>query len=164
MLACSIDRKSGAPVFHRFLVSNHFPRRTGDTAVYDALVRMAQDFVMSAPLIKGHGNFGSIDNDPAAAMRYTEVRKHLGSHSYLLLARTIDTKECRKNEPDPKRAWREKDSPSDDVDISPPDTGWYMAGHATPLISLSRLEYFFSARSRFDHNFPPPVARTEFKY
>lgn len=46
----------------------------GDTAVYDALVRMAQDFVMSAPLIQGHGNFGSIDNDPAAAMRYTEVR------------------------------------------------------------------------------------------
>lgn len=45
----------------------------GDTAVYDALVRMAQDFVMSAPLIQGHGNFGSIDNDPAAAMRYTEV-------------------------------------------------------------------------------------------
>jgi len=34
---------------------------------------MAQDFVMSAPLIQGHGNFGSIDNDPAAAMRYTEV-------------------------------------------------------------------------------------------
>lgn len=41
--------------------------------MYDALVRMAQDFVMSAPLIQGHGNFGSIDNDPAAAMRYTEV-------------------------------------------------------------------------------------------
>lgn len=49
-------------------------RLAGDTAVYDALVRMAQDFVMSAPLIQGHGNFGSIDNDPAAAMRYTEVR------------------------------------------------------------------------------------------
>ncbi|MFM2432719.1 MAG: hypothetical protein RLZZ511_3933 [Cyanobacteriota bacterium] len=46
----------------------------GDTAVYDALVRMAQDFSMRAPLIDGHGNFGSIDDDPAAAMRYTESR------------------------------------------------------------------------------------------
>lgn len=46
----------------------------GDTAVYDALVRMAQDFSMRDPLIQGHGNFGSIDNDPPAAMRYTECR------------------------------------------------------------------------------------------
>ncbi|AFY40480.1 DNA gyrase subunit A [[Leptolyngbya] sp. PCC 7376] len=46
----------------------------GDTAVYDALVRMAQDFSMRDPLINGHGNFGSIDNDPPAAMRYTESR------------------------------------------------------------------------------------------
>ncbi len=46
----------------------------GDTAVYDALVRMAQDFSMRSPLIQGHGNFGSIDNDPPAAMRYTECR------------------------------------------------------------------------------------------
>jgi len=46
----------------------------GDTAVYDALVRMAQDFSMSMPLIDGHGNFGSVDNDPPAAMRYTESR------------------------------------------------------------------------------------------
>ncbi|HAZ47267.1 MAG TPA: DNA gyrase subunit A [Cyanobacteria bacterium UBA11371] len=46
----------------------------GDTAVYDALVRMAQDFSMRSPLIDGHGNFGSVDNDPPAAMRYTECR------------------------------------------------------------------------------------------
>ena len=46
----------------------------GDTAVYDALVRMAQDFSMRSPLIDGHGNFGSVDNDPPAAMRYTESR------------------------------------------------------------------------------------------
>jgi len=46
----------------------------GDTAVYDALVRMAQDFSMRAPLIDGQGNFGSIDGDNAAAMRYTEAR------------------------------------------------------------------------------------------
>lgn len=46
----------------------------GDTAVYDALVRMAQDFSMRLPLINGHGNFGSVDNDPPAAMRYTECR------------------------------------------------------------------------------------------
>ncbi|HEY9752804.1 MAG TPA: DNA gyrase subunit A, partial [Coleofasciculaceae cyanobacterium] len=46
----------------------------GDTAVYDALVRMAQDFSMRSPLIDGHGNFGSVDDDPPAAMRYTECR------------------------------------------------------------------------------------------
>ena len=46
----------------------------GDTAVYDALVRMAQDFSLRYPLIDGQGNFGSIDDDPPAAMRYTEAR------------------------------------------------------------------------------------------
>lgn len=46
----------------------------GDMSVYDALVRMAQDFVMLHPLVAGHGNFGSVDNDPAAAMRYTEAK------------------------------------------------------------------------------------------
>lgn len=46
----------------------------GDTAVYDSLVRMAQDFSMRYPLIDGHGNFGSVDGDSAAAMRYTEAR------------------------------------------------------------------------------------------
>ena len=46
----------------------------GDSSVYNALVRMAQDFNMSVPLVDGHGNFGSIDGDPAAAMRYTEAR------------------------------------------------------------------------------------------
>ena len=46
----------------------------GDTAAYDALVRMAQEFSMRAPLIDGQGNFGSLDGDPPAAMRYTEVR------------------------------------------------------------------------------------------
>ena len=46
----------------------------GDLAVYDALVRMAQDFSMRDPLVDGQGNFGSLDGDPAAAMRYTEVR------------------------------------------------------------------------------------------
>ncbi len=46
----------------------------GDTAVYDALVRMVQDFSLRYPLIDGQGNFGSIDGDPAAAMRYTEAR------------------------------------------------------------------------------------------
>jgi DNA gyrase subunit A len=46
----------------------------GDQSVYDALVRMAQDFVMIQPLVLGHGNFGSIDDDPPAAMRYTESK------------------------------------------------------------------------------------------
>lgn len=46
----------------------------GDSSVYDAMVRLAQDFSMSTPLVDGHGNFGSIDGDPPAAMRYTESR------------------------------------------------------------------------------------------
>ncbi|MFT4571471.1 MAG: DNA gyrase subunit A [Hyphomicrobiaceae bacterium] len=46
----------------------------GDSAVYDTMVRMAQDFAMRYPLVDGQGNFGSVDGDPAAAMRYTEVR------------------------------------------------------------------------------------------
>ena len=46
----------------------------GDVAIYDTMVRMAQDFSMRYPLVDGQGNFGSIDGDPAAAMRYTEVR------------------------------------------------------------------------------------------
>ena len=65
----------------------------GDTAVYDALVRMAQDFSMRSPLINGHGNFGSIDNDPPAAMRYTECRLHALTSAALLQdieAETVD--------------------------------------------------------------------------
>ena len=65
----------------------------GDTAVYDALVRMAQDFSMRNPLISGHGNFGSIDNDPPAAMRYTECRLQALSFDGLLRdieAETVD--------------------------------------------------------------------------
>ena len=46
----------------------------GDTAVYDTVVRLAQDFSLRYPLVDGQGNFGSIDGDNAAAMRYTEVR------------------------------------------------------------------------------------------
>ena len=46
----------------------------GDSAIYDSMVRMAQDFSMRLPLVDGHGNFGSIDGDPPAAMRYTESR------------------------------------------------------------------------------------------
>ncbi len=65
----------------------------GDTAVYDALVRMAQDFSMRDPLIDGHGNFGSIDNDPPAAMRYTECRLQALATNALLRdieAETVD--------------------------------------------------------------------------
>ena len=46
----------------------------GDSSVYDAMVRLSQDFVMRAPLVEGHGNFGSIDGDSPAAMRYTEAK------------------------------------------------------------------------------------------
>ncbi|MHB1340667.1 MAG: DNA gyrase subunit A [Coriobacteriia bacterium] len=59
----------------------------GDSAVYDTMVRMAQDFAMRLPLVDGHGNFGSIDGDSAAAMRYTESRLHRAS---MELLRDID--------------------------------------------------------------------------
>lgn len=55
----------------------------GDTAIYDALVRLAQDFSMGLPLLDGQGNFGSIDGDPPAAMRYTEVRMAKSADSLL---------------------------------------------------------------------------------
>lgn len=63
----------------------------GDAAVYEALVRMAQDFSMREPLIDGHGNFGSIDNDPPAAMRYTECRLRALSVDGLLQDIEADT-------------------------------------------------------------------------
>jgi DNA gyrase subunit A len=55
----------------------------GDQAIYDALVRMAQEFSMRLPLIDGQGNFGSVDGDPPAAMRYTEVRMAKPAHALL---------------------------------------------------------------------------------
>jgi DNA gyrase subunit A len=55
----------------------------GDAAVYDTIVRMAQDFSMRYPLVDGQGNFGSIDGDPPAAMRYTEIRMKRLSHEML---------------------------------------------------------------------------------
>ncbi|WP_116084178.1 DNA gyrase subunit A [Tropicimonas sp. IMCC34011] len=63
-------RKSARPVGDT--MGRYHPH--GDSAIYDALVRMAQDFSMSLPLLDGQGNFGSMDGDSAAAMRYTEVR------------------------------------------------------------------------------------------
>jgi DNA gyrase subunit A len=56
----------------------------GDAAVYDTIVRMAQPFAMRYPLIDGQGNFGSVDGDPAAAMRYTEVRMQQIAEEFLL--------------------------------------------------------------------------------
>jgi DNA gyrase subunit A len=56
----------------------------GDAAVYEAMVRMAQDFALRAPLIDGQGNFGSIDGDPPAAMRYTEARMAALTNEMLL--------------------------------------------------------------------------------
>nr|XP_027114281.1 DNA gyrase subunit A, chloroplastic/mitochondrial-like [Coffea arabica] len=63
----------------------------GDTAVYDSLVRMAQDFSLRSPLIRGHGNFGSIDADPPAAMRYTECRLEALAEAMLLADLDQDT-------------------------------------------------------------------------
>ena len=55
----------------------------GDSAIYDAMVRMAQDFSMRLPLVKGQGNFGSMDGDPPAAMRYTEAKLDKPANSLL---------------------------------------------------------------------------------
>src|SRR3979490_2391976 len=55
-----------------YVMGNHHPH--GDQSIYDTLVRLAQPFSMRYPLVDGQGNFGSIDDDPAAAMRYTEAR------------------------------------------------------------------------------------------
>ncbi|MEM6603620.1 MAG: DNA gyrase subunit A [Pseudomonadota bacterium] len=68
----------------------------GDQAVYDALVRMAQSFSLRMPLIDGQGNFGSVDGDPAAAMRYTEVRLTHAA-SYLLDDLDKDTVDFKPN-------------------------------------------------------------------
>ena len=67
----------------------------GDQSIYDALVRMAQPFSMHKPLIEGQGNFGSVDGDPPAAMRYTEVRMEKISQHLLndLDKETVDFQE-----------------------------------------------------------------------
>jgi DNA gyrase subunit A len=70
MRAGTQHRKSAAAVGD--VMKKYHPH--GDSAIYDALVRMGQDWAIRYPLIDGHGNFGSVDGDPAAAMRYTEAR------------------------------------------------------------------------------------------
>ncbi|WP_099823662.1 DNA gyrase subunit A [Oceaniglobus indicus] len=72
-------RKSARPVGD--VMGKYHPH--GDSAIYEALVRMAQDFSMSLPLLDGQGNFGSMDGDSAAAMRYTEVRMDRPAQSLL---------------------------------------------------------------------------------
>ena len=62
-------RKSARPVGD--VMGKYHPH--GDSAIYESMVRMAQDFTMRLPLIDGQGNYGSMDGDPAAAMRYTEA-------------------------------------------------------------------------------------------
>ncbi|MCH7486753.1 MAG: DNA gyrase subunit A [Proteobacteria bacterium] len=63
------------------VMGNYHPH--GDQAIYDAMVRMAQNFSMRLPLIDGQGNFGSMDGDPAAAMRYTEARMARSAHALI---------------------------------------------------------------------------------
>src|SRR5438046_3703500 len=63
------------------VMGNYHPH--GDTAIYDTLVRLAQDFAMRYPLVDGQGNFGSVDGDAPAAMRYTEVRMSKLAHEML---------------------------------------------------------------------------------
>ena len=85
-------RKSARPVGD--VMGKYHPH--GDAAIYDALVRMAQDFSMSLPLLDGQGNFGSMDGDSAAAMRYTEVRMDKPS-AYLLMDIDKDTVDYQDN-------------------------------------------------------------------
>ncbi len=74
----------------------------GDSSVYDALVRLAQDFSINLPLVDGHGNFGSVDGDPAAAYRYTEARM---SKLALEMLSDIDknTVDCKSNFDDTRK-------------------------------------------------------------
>lgn len=69
----------------------------GDQSVYGALVRMAQPFVMAHPLVDGHGNFGSVDDDPAAAMRYTEARMSSLTQDALMVDIKEETVDFRAN-------------------------------------------------------------------
>ena len=85
-------RKSARPVGD--VMGKYHPH--GDAAIYDALVRMAQDFSMSLPLLDGQGNFGSMDGDPPAAMRYTEVRMDRPAN-YLLMDIDKDTVDFQDN-------------------------------------------------------------------
>ncbi|WP_243612870.1 DNA gyrase subunit A [Shimia aestuarii] len=85
-------RKSARPVGD--VMGKYHPH--GDSAIYDALVRMAQDFSMSLPLLDGQGNFGSMDGDNAAAMRYTEVRMDKPS-AFLLADIDKDTVDFQDN-------------------------------------------------------------------
>nr|WP_108830123.1 DNA gyrase subunit A [Ascidiaceihabitans donghaensis] len=85
-------RKSARPVGD--VMGKYHPH--GDSAIYDALVRMAQDFSMSLPLLDGQGNFGSMDGDNAAAMRYTEVRMDKPA-AYLLSDIDKDTVDFQDN-------------------------------------------------------------------
>ncbi|MCQ0970400.1 DNA gyrase subunit A [Paracoccus sp. TK19116] len=85
-------RKSARPVGD--VMGKYHPH--GDSAIYDALVRMAQDFSMSLTLLDGQGNFGSMDGDPPAAMRYTEVRMDKAA-AYLLMDIDKDTVDFQDN-------------------------------------------------------------------
>ncbi len=85
-------RKSARPVGD--VMGKYHPH--GDSAIYDALVRMAQDFSMSLPLLDGQGNFGSMDGDPPAAMRYTEVRMARPAN-YLMMDIDKDTVDFQDN-------------------------------------------------------------------
>jgi DNA gyrase subunit A len=85
-------RKSARPVGD--VMGKYHPH--GDSAIYDALVRMAQDFSMSLPLLDGQGNFGSMDGDNPAAMRYTEVRMARAAN-YLLMDIDKDTVDFQPN-------------------------------------------------------------------
>ncbi|MCF6305244.1 MAG: DNA gyrase subunit A [Rhodobacteraceae bacterium] len=85
-------RKSARPVADT--MGKYHPH--GDASIYDALVRMTQDFSMSLPLLDGQGNFGSMDGDKAAAFRYTEVRMHKAA-SFLLADIDKDTVDFQEN-------------------------------------------------------------------
>ena len=77
------------------VMGNYHPH--GDVAVYDALVRMAQDWVMRVPLVHGQGNFGSVDGDPPAAYRYTEAKLDRGRRAAAGGAAASDTVTMRPN-------------------------------------------------------------------
>ena len=91
------------------VMGNYHPH--GDASIYDTLVRLAQDFNMRYPLVDGQGNFGSIDGDPPAAMRYTEARPEALAEAMMARSRQGD----RRLRPQLRRDHRRADRPADDV-------------------------------------------------
>ena len=116
----------------------------GDTAIYDTIVRLAQDFSMRYPLVDGQGNFGSVDGDSAAAMRYTEARmskiageilgRPLGSHTLIAELERPGTPGPGRGRPSGRTGTALPPKSERVVDKNPARAGFF---HAPPSLRIS---------------------------